>query len=74
MDFKIIIGTFIRQNVTAFGAILVAKGLLPAALLTSFAESTTGLLVGVVALGGGYLWSLVSKKKALDTPVPKVGK
>lgn len=67
MDWKTYISTFVRQGVTSLGAVLVAKGVLSPELVTSFTDSTTALIAGTLVLIAGYVWSLVSKKKALDT-------
>lgn len=74
MNLTIVLTTLIRQGITSLAAILVSSGILGAEALPGFVDSTTELVVGVVLFVGAYVWSLVSKKKALDTPVPKVGK
>jgi len=69
MDFKILISTFVRQALTGVGAVLVAKGILPADVASGLLDQTTSLIVGGVLAVGAYVWSLVSKKLALETPV-----
>lgn len=69
MDIKDILGSLIRGTVQAGAGILVSKGVLDAATVGSFVDGTTALLVGAAVFVGTLLWSLISKKKALDTPV-----
>lgn len=69
MDIKDILGSIIRGTVQAGAGILVSKGILDAATVGSFVDSTTALIVGAIVFAGTLVWSLISKKKALDTPV-----
>lgn len=69
MDIKDILGGIIRGTVQVGAGILVSKGILDAATVGSFVDSTTGLIVGAIVFAGTLVWSLISKKKALDTPV-----
>lgn len=69
MEIKDILGSLIRGTVQAGAGILVSKGVLDAATVGSFVDGTTALLVGAAVFVGTLLWSLISKKKALDTPV-----
>jgi hypothetical protein len=73
MDLKIIVGTIVRGGVQAVAGVLVSKGVIDAVGAGAFVESVTAVVVGGVLMVGAYIWSLVSKQKALNTPVPKVG-
>ena len=70
MEIKDILGSLIRGSVQAGAGVLVSKGVLDAATVGSFVDSTTALIVGGIVFLGTLVWSLISKKKALDTPVP----
>lgn len=66
MDWKIVVGTFIRQALTGVAAVLVANGIIEPGMVDGLLDHTTALIVGGVTALVAYVWSLVSKKKALD--------
>jgi hypothetical protein len=68
MDIKILLGTFIRHLLNGAAAWLVLKGVIPAEAVSALLDASTGMIVGALGLAGAYVWSLISKKKALDTP------
>jgi hypothetical protein len=69
LDWKIVLGTFVRQMLTGVATVLVAKEVIPPTLVEAFLNTGTAVVIGVVGLVSGFVWSLVSKKKALATPV-----
>lgn len=69
MDWKIYAGTLVRQLLTGVGTVLVANGIIPQAAVGGLLDSLTSLIVGGAVVVVGYLWSLISKQKALNTPV-----
>lgn len=70
MDIKIIIGTIVRGAMQGLAGWLVLKGVIDADAASHLVDATTGVVVGVIALAGTYIWSLISKKKALDEQPP----
>lgn len=69
MDFKTLIqsafGTMVRHGVNALGALLISKGLIDSAQAASITDALYG--IGLVLFAA--VWSIVAKKKALNTPV-----
>jgi len=66
MDFKIFFTTIVRQLLTGVGAFLVGYEVIPPELVASLLDSTTSLIVGGLMAASAYVWSLISKKLALD--------
>jgi hypothetical protein len=68
MDIKILLGTVVRQLLTGVAAWLVLKGVIPADAVAGLIDAVSGVVLGALGLVVGYVWSIISKKKALDTP------
>lgn len=70
MDWKIHLSTIVRQVLTGVGAVLVAKGVVPPEAIGGLLDSTTGVIVGALVALGAYIWSIVSKKNAIESLPP----
>lgn len=66
MEFKDILGTLVRGALQGVAGWLVLKGVVDPAAVGALVDSATGVIVGIAAIVGTYVWSLISKKKALD--------
>lgn len=70
MDIKVIIGTIVRGAVQGIAGWLVLKGIIDQETAAQFVNATTGVIVGGVAIAISYIWSLISKKKAIESQPP----
>lgn len=67
---QIFIDNFIRAGLQIFVGWLIAKGLVDAQSAAAFVDAAVAF-GGAIVLGiGSLVWSIISKKKALNTPPP----
>lgn len=54
--------SIIQHALTAFGAILVAGGVIDSDQAQQFVDNNVAILTGAAVYGVGQLWSIISKK------------
>jgi hypothetical protein len=64
----VFIESFLRAGLQIFVGWLIAKGIVDAESASAFVDAAVAF-GGAIVLGiGSLIWSIISKKKALDTP------
>jgi len=65
---NVFIESFLRAGLQIFVGWLIAKGIVDAESASAFVDAAVAF-GGAIVLGiGSLIWSILSKKKALDTP------
>lgn len=69
LNLKDLLESVVRGGVQIAVGVIASKGIIPAAAVATTVDSVTGLVVGGAVFLATVAWSLISKKKAYETPV-----